>query len=60
MTAAPHRRPREYEGERADKAERKHRDKALDQSLEDTFPASDPVAALQSLTAAPSVSPEGT
>ena len=35
-----------------DKADRRDRDKALDKSLEDTFPASDPVAALQSLIVA--------
>ena len=58
MNAAPHRRTREYERERENKAERKHCDKALDKSLEDTFPASDPVAVLQSLTAAPTVSPQ--
>ena len=60
MNAAPHRRTREYEREHENKAERKHCDKALDKSLEDTFPASDPVAVLQSLTAAPTVSPQRT
>ena len=61
MNAAPHRRTREYERERENKAERsKHCDKALDKSLEDTFPASDPVAVLQPLTAAPTVSPQRT
>jgi hypothetical protein len=53
-------RTREYERERKNKAERKHCDKALDKSLEDKFPASDPVAVLQSLTAAPTVSPQRT
>jgi hypothetical protein len=56
--AALHRRPREYE--REDEAKRKHCDKALDESLEGTFPASDPVAVLQSLTAGPAVSPQRT
>ena len=54
--AALHRRPREYEREHEHKAEHKHCDKALDKSLEGTFPASDPVAVLQSLTAGPTVS----
>ena len=58
--AALHRRPREYEREREHEAERKHCDKALDKSLEGTFPASDPVAVLQSLTAGPTVSPQRT
>ena len=31
-------------GERARESERRAREKALDQALEDTFPASDPVA----------------
>jgi hypothetical protein len=60
MNAAPHRRTREYERKRENKAKRKHCNKALDKSLEDTFPPSDPVAALQSLTAAPTVSPQRT
>jgi hypothetical protein len=60
MNAAPHRRTREYERERENKAERKHYNKALDKSLEDTFPASDPVFVLQSPTAAPTVSPQRT
>ena len=58
--AALHRRSREYEREREHEAERKHCDKALDKSLEGIFPASDPVAVLQSLTADPTVSPQRT
>jgi hypothetical protein len=60
MNAAPHRRTREYERERENKAERKNYNKALDKSLEDTFPTSDPVFVLQSSTAVPTVSPQRT
>jgi hypothetical protein len=58
--AALRRTPREYEREREDEAERKYCDKALDERLEGTFPASDPVAVLQSLVAGPTVSPQRT
>jgi len=58
--AALRRRPREYESEREDEAERKYCDKALDERLEGTCPTSDPVAGLQSLIAGPMVSPQRT
>ena len=58
--AALTQRSREYEPVRKHEAERKHCDKVLDKSLEGTFPASNPVAVLQSLTAGPTVSPQRT
>jgi hypothetical protein len=42
MIAEPKRRPQEDDDER-DKRERKHQEKALDDALMNTFPASDPI-----------------
>lgn len=49
MIAQPHRKPANSEAERGQDqdAERRAREKALDRALEDTFPASDPVAPLE-------------
>jgi len=38
----------------SDEAERKHGEKMLDEAIENTFPASDPVSAEQPVHAAPS------
>ncbi len=49
MTAEPRRNPteRDPEHERKEEAERRKREKALDQALEDSFPASDPPARVE-------------
>ena len=44
MTAERSREDADQRRERADTAKRRAREKALDKALEDTFPASDPVA----------------
>jgi hypothetical protein len=46
MIADPKRKPQEDNGER-DKRERKHQEKALDDALKNTFPASDPISVEQ-------------
>jgi hypothetical protein len=46
MIAEPKRRPQEDDDER-DKRERKHQEKALDDALKNTFPASDPISVEQ-------------
>jgi hypothetical protein len=46
MIAEPKRRPQEDDDER-DKRERKHQEKALDDALMNTFPASDPISVEQ-------------
>jgi hypothetical protein len=43
MIAEPKRKPQEDDDER-DKRERKHQEKALDDALKNTFPASDPIS----------------
>jgi hypothetical protein len=52
MTAEPNHKPakpagREHAQEEEDAAARRAREEALDKALEDTFPASDPVAATE-------------
>ena len=52
MTAEPNHRPAGRDHAREEPAQdedaaRRAREKALDQALEDTFPASDPVAAIE-------------
>jgi hypothetical protein len=46
MIAEPKRRPQEDDDER-DQRERKHQEKALDDALMNTFPASDPISVEQ-------------
>ena len=46
MIAEPKRKPYQNENDR-DKRERRHLEKALDEALENTFPASDPVSVEQ-------------
>ena len=46
MIAEPKRKPQEDDDER-DKRERKHQEKALDDALKNTFPASDPISVEQ-------------
>ena len=47
MTADPSRKPADEKHAGGKNAKRLLREKALDQALEDTFPASDPVAAIE-------------
>jgi hypothetical protein len=47
MTTEPHGKPGQRRTERDDSAERNRLEKALEIGLEDTFPASDAVAAVQ-------------
>jgi hypothetical protein len=47
MTAERHQKPSQRRTERDDNAERNRLEKALEIGLEDTFPASDAVAAVQ-------------
>jgi hypothetical protein len=47
MTAEQHQKPSQRRTERDDGAERNRLEKALEIGLEDTFPASDAVAAVQ-------------
>ena len=46
MIAEPKRKPHQDDDDR-DKRERKHQEKALDEALKNTFPASDPVSVEQ-------------
>jgi hypothetical protein len=43
MMAEPKRKPHQYDNDR-DKRERRYQEKALDEALKNTFPASDPVS----------------
>jgi hypothetical protein len=46
MIAEPKRKPHQDDNDR-DKRERRHQEKALDEALKNTFPASDPVSVEQ-------------
>ena len=57
MIADPKGKPHQDDG---DSDKRSRQEEALDESLEGTFPASDPVALLQSFIAGPTESPQKT